>query len=121
MQKETKTCQNCHNGFVIEPDDFEFYAKMQVPAPTFCPECRNQRRFSWRNERNLYKRKDSLTGEDLISVYSPDKPFVIYSQKNWWSDNWNPMSYGCNYDFTKPFFLQFSELLKKSLLPRFPM
>ena len=37
-KSETKTCQNCKNDFIIEPDDFSFYEKMKVPAPTFCPE-----------------------------------------------------------------------------------
>ena len=60
MQSETKQCQNCKNDFTIEPDDFGFYEKMQVPAPTFCPDCRAQRRFAFRNERNFYKRECDL-------------------------------------------------------------
>lgn len=36
---ETKTCQNCKTRFTIEPEDFVFYEKIGVPAPTFCPEC----------------------------------------------------------------------------------
>ena len=113
MDQEIRNCQNCKKDFVIEPDDFAFYEKLKVPAPTFCPECRSQRRLSWRNERGLYKRKDNLTGEDVISVFSSDKPFVVYGHKNWWSDNWDPLSYGRNYDFTSPFFSQFRELLEK--------
>ena len=41
---ETKVCQNCKKDFVIEPDDFAFYEKMKVPAPTFCPDCRMTQR-----------------------------------------------------------------------------
>jgi len=29
MQPETKNCQNCKQGFTIEPEDFAFYEKMQ--------------------------------------------------------------------------------------------
>ena len=36
MMDETRVCQNCKKDFVIEPDDFLFYEKMKVPAPTFC-------------------------------------------------------------------------------------
>ena len=31
MNSETKTCQNCKQSFIIEPEDFEFYEKMKVP------------------------------------------------------------------------------------------
>jgi len=113
MEKENKICQSCKNKFTIESDDFAFYEKMKVPAPTFCPDCRSQRRMAWRNERSLYKRKDGLTGEDIISVFSPDKPFAVYGHENWWSDKWDPMDYGQGYDFAKPFFAQFRELMAK--------
>ena len=29
--------QNCKKEFTIEPEDFNFYEKIKVPAPTFCP------------------------------------------------------------------------------------
>jgi len=108
---ETKQCQNCHNSFVIDAQDFNFYEKINVPPPTFCPECREQRRIAFRNERSLYKRKCDLCGESVVSRVSPDKPYPMYCQKCWWSDKWNPLSYGRDYDFNKPFFEQFKELL----------
>jgi hypothetical protein len=54
MKEETRICQNCKNKFTINQEDFNFYKKIKVPPPTFCPECRFQRRLSWRNERSLY-------------------------------------------------------------------
>ena len=54
--KEVRVCQNCHQDFTIEEDDFSFYEKIKVPPPTFCPHCRLVRRLIWRNERSLYKR-----------------------------------------------------------------
>jgi len=65
----------------------------------------------WRNERILYKRKCDLCGEDTIGIYHSENYHTIYCQKCWWSDEWNPMSYGRDYDFTKPFFEQFKELM----------
>jgi len=108
-----KVCQNCKNQFTIEPEDFVFYEKIHVPAPTFCPECRMVRRMAWRNERALYKRKNDFSGEDIISVISSDKLYKIYDYHSWWSDNWDPMDYGTDYNFNKPFFEQFSDLLKR--------
>jgi len=82
-----------------------------VPPPTFCPDCREQRRIAFRNERALYKRKCDLCGESVVSRVSPDKSYPMYCQKCWWSDKWDPLSYGRDYDFSKPFFQQFKELL----------
>jgi len=113
MDLETKNCQNCKKDFVIEPDDFSFYEKMKVPAPTWCPECQLMRRLSFRNERMIYKRKESEGENDIISTFSTDKPVTVYSHDHWWSDSWSPLDYGKDYDFSKPFFVQISELIKR--------
>ena len=112
QNSEAKTCQNCKQDFTIEPEDFGFYKKINVPPPTFCPECQMQSLMMWRNERSLYKRKDE-SGKDIISIFSPDKPFKVYSKDYWWSDAWDPLDYGKEYDFSKPFFVQFKELLER--------
>jgi len=109
---ETRVCQNCKNSFNIEPDDFSFYEKIKVPPPTFCPECRRQRRFSWRNYINYYKRKCDLTGDSLISLYSEDSGIKVYSPKVWHSDKWSAFDYGMGYDFSRSFFEQYVDLLK---------
>ncbi len=111
MNAENKICQNCKQSFTIEPEDSDFYKKMGVPPPTFCPDCQMQRLMIWRNERSLYKRKDE-SGKDIISIFSADKPFTVYERKRWWADDWNPLDYGKEYDFSKPFFVQFRELLE---------
>ncbi|MCR4328207.1 MAG: hypothetical protein NUV53_01685, partial [Patescibacteria group bacterium] len=119
MSAETKTCQSCKSQFAIEPEDFTFYEKIKVPPPTFCWRCRMQRRNNWRNERSLYKRKCNAPGHDenIVSMYAPDSPYVIYDQKYWWGDGWDPLMYGTAYDFSKPFFSQFRDLLKQVPLP----
>ena len=109
MNPETKTCQNCRNEFIIEPDDFGFYEKIKVPPPTFCPDCRMQRRLAWRNDYVFYNRKCDLCKRDIISVYSPNNPQVIYCNTCWWSDKWDPKSYAKDFDFSKPFLEQFSD------------
>ncbi len=110
MEKQTKQCQNCQQDFIIEPADFEFYEKIKVPAPTFCPQCRLVFRLNWRNERTLYWRKCNLCGEKILAIYDKDAPFPVYCNKCWFSDKWDPMSYEQDYDFKKPFFEQIKEL-----------
>ena len=117
MDQETRQCQNCKREFRIEPEDFDFYEKMKVPPPTFCPECRIVRRMSWRNERTLYHRKCDATGKDIITMFAPEQPLVVYERDYWWSDKWDQLKSGREYDFKKPFFQQFRELIEKAPLP----
>jgi len=88
-QRESRKCQNCQQEFWIEPDDFTFYEKIKVPAPTWCPDCRQQRRYAWRNERVLYRRKCDLCGKSTVTIYSSNKPFKVYCPPCWWSDKWD--------------------------------
>ncbi|MEK7187352.1 MAG: hypothetical protein AAB691_00720 [Patescibacteria group bacterium] len=110
MNPETRQCQNCKNAFVIEAQDFEFYKKIDVSSPTWCPECRRQRRLAFRNERSLHHRMCDLCKKDIISRYPAEVPSPVYCPDCWRSDNWDPLDYGREYDFSKPFFLQFKEL-----------
>lgn len=107
--QETRVCQNCKVAFNIEADDFTFYEKIGVPPPTRCFSCRLQRRMLWRNERNYYRRTCDLCKKSIIAVYPADAPFPVYCHKCWWSDNWDPLSYGKDFDFTKTFFEQYRD------------
>lgn len=125
MNAQTQSCQSCKQSFVIESQDSKFYEKVsapqgrdlapggQVPPPTFCPDCRLQRRLAFRNERTIYKRACDLCKKEIISLYHQKSPFRVYCPPCWWSDSWDALSYGRDYDFSKPFFLQFQELMKE--------
>ena len=117
---ERKKCPGCGQEFAITDKDLEFYKKIspvfngtkyEIPAPTLCPDCRNQRRLTRRNERRLYKRKCDLTGRIMVSIYAPESPYVVYNQTDRWWDNWNAMDYGRDFDFARPFFQQFNDLM----------
>ena len=113
MKNETKNCQNCKKDFIVEPEDFNFYEKIKVPPPTFCPECRMIRRMAFRDYRVLYKRKSDKTGNIIFSVFHPSCLFKIWERDIWWSDAWNSLDYGKEIDFSKPFFEQMKELFLK--------
>lgn len=125
MTSITQTChQNPNHQFVITDDDQKFYKKMGVPLPTLCPDCRVQRRMSFRNFRKLYNRKCDLTGKQIISMYAPDPPeghtgppYNVYDLETWWSDQWDACDYAMLYDFHRSFFDQMGELMNK--VPRF--
>ena len=115
-----KTCKNCEKKFEVTEEDRKFLDKISpkingkqflIPDPTFCPDCRQQRRLCFRNENNLYKRECDLCGESIVSCYNSDSKFPVYCQKCWWSDKWDSFEYGRTFDFKRPFFDQFDELI----------
>ena len=109
-RSETKICQNCKQNFVIEPEDFDFYKKIDVPAPTFCPECRLIRRSNFRNENTLYKVKCDLCGEITFSMYSKEESLIVSCINCWLSDKWDGQEYRFDYNWKEPFFKQFKRL-----------
>ena len=113
MEAQTKICQNCKNKFDIEPEDFNFYEKMKVPPPTFCPLCRAQRRMAFRNERKLFKVKDAFTGQTIFSTYPTESGRKIITREAWFGDKWDGMEHGQDVDFSKPFLKQLHELEMK--------
>jgi len=112
-KNETKNCQNCKKDFTIEPEDFKFYEKIKVPPPTFCPECRLIRRLSWRNERSLFHDNCDFCKKKIFSSFPAERTFPVLCRDCWLSDAWDPIDYGKDYDFSKPFFQQFKELFDK--------
>ncbi len=113
MKEETRQCQNCKQDFIVDQEDFNFYKKMQVPAPTFCSLCRAQRRFAWRNERKLFKVKDFFNGKDIFSLFPAESKRKVVTQEEWLGDSWDGIEYGVDYDFSKSFFEQFFKLEQK--------
>ncbi|MFA5999680.1 MAG: hypothetical protein WC783_01735 [Candidatus Paceibacterota bacterium] len=116
QSSENRTCQSCKKDFTIEPEDFDFYEKMDVPPPTWCPECRMIRRLAYREDRPLYKDKCDKCGKDIISIFAPESSLYAYCSPCWWGDGWDASTYGKDYDFGKTFFEQFHELQK--VVPR---
>jgi len=51
-----------------------------------------------------------LSGRQIISVFSQDSPYKVYDQEEWWSDKWNGLDFGRDFDFSRTFADQFKEL-----------
>ena len=116
---EWKNCTVSGQEFPIYQSDLEFYDKISpvinekkysIPSPTLCPEEREARRFSRRNESKLYRRTCNASGKSIVSIYSEKSPYIVYDWKIWYSDQWNAMDYGRDYDFSKTFFENFDAL-----------
>lgn len=81
--------------------------------PTECPTCRHIHRGMFSAELLLHRRKSDLSGEPIISIFSEQKPFPVYSITEWWSDAWDGLQYGRPMNFSESFFPQFEELFKE--------
>ena len=117
-----KRCILCKNDFEIEKDDYRFYEKIGpiingekiiVDPPRECPSCRELRRWAYRNQSSLYKTKSALSGKEMISLYPADTKYTVYKEDEWWTDKWNALDYGQEYNFSRPFFEQFYDLQQK--------
>ena len=103
-------CQTCKQSFDITDWDQAFYKKIDAPEPVDCYHCRQQRRQAYRNERNLYNDQCDKCDKKMLSIYSEEKALPTYCSDCWWGDNWDPIEYGKDFDFSRPFFEQWNEL-----------
>jgi hypothetical protein len=137
-------CRNpwCKQPFEITPADLAFYEKVSpvfpstslpsatlrasgagngkkelIPPPTLCPPCRSQRRYAYRNERSLYRRSSSVSGQGIIALYAPEKPFPVYESQEWYGDRWDPRSFGRSFDFSRTFAEQYRDLQRVAPRP----
>lgn len=117
MQPEIKNCQNCKKDFTIETEDFNYYEKIKVPAPTWCPECRMLRRLNTVNATYLFYRNCDKCGKRTLSMYSPEQKITVYCQPCWWADDWDGAEHGIDYDPTRPFLAQLRELSDRTPYP----
>lgn len=112
MSDKELLCRRCSGSYLLRAEDLEFLSRYAIPSPTLCPACRQQRRASFRNSRNLYRRTCAESARLIVSLYSPDKVFKVFNTEHWWSDRWSALDYGREYNFSEPFFPQFEQLLR---------
>lgn len=118
-----KICRQCATNFEITSEDLTFYdsvspvfagTKYQIPQPTLCPDCRQQRRLALCNERYLYSGECGLCKKNTLTEYPPQRNQPIYCRECWHSDKWDARDYGNDFDFSRSFFEQIKELKGKT-------
>ncbi|MBI5151999.1 hypothetical protein HZA39_00530 [Candidatus Peregrinibacteria bacterium] len=112
-----RVCRITGKKFEITDKDLEFYQKMDVPPPTICPDERSRKRMTYRNERHLYKNTDCITGKEIISTFAPDSGYRNCEIGVWYSDKVDNFKHGRDFDFSRPFFDQFNDLMHDVTLP----
>jgi hypothetical protein len=120
-----QSCVQCRASYEVTDEDKAFLAKVSpviagqrqdIPAPTHCPSCRQRRRITFRNDSHYYRNTCHLCGKPVISIYSSDKTVPVLCNGCYWSDRWDPLAYGVEFDPTKSFFEQYGAM--RSRVPR---
>ena len=109
------SCSACGAQYEVSAQDTRFYEEMsptfdgkryQIPAPRCCPACRLQRRLAFRNQIYVYSRPSAATGKSIFSMFPENTSFPVFENEIWWSDSWDGLDYGREFDFSQPFFPQ---------------
>lgn len=66
----TSNCKYCKEEYPLYDIEKEALDKQWFSYPDFCPSCRFKLLYTFLNDRHLYRRKDSVTNEPLISTMS---------------------------------------------------
>ncbi len=118
-------CANSGDDFLFTEDERKFREKISptfagqkfpLPEPTISPAERVKRKCSHRNEQYLHRAKSCFSGKPLVSIYPENFAGKICSRDEWFSDQWEGVDFGQDFDFSKPFFQNFAELQAK--IPR---
>ncbi len=113
---ETKICVDCKEGFTIDSGDLILYEKIGLKSPKKCFECRVKQYLAFFVFGKFRKGISNFSGESLITVIPENARYPIYKSHEWWSDSWDPLSFGQEYNSNRPFFEQLKELQEK--IPR---
>lgn len=108
-----KICEVGNHPFQLSDADISAYAKFGCEPLPICFPHQHQWRLAFRNDRFLHRRKCDLTGASIISMYPQDAPYKVYEREAWFSDKWDPLSYGREFDFSRGFFEQFAQLQRE--------
>lgn len=108
-----KICEDCNKEFIISDEEINMYKKVGIELPTLCFFCRVKLHLSFWLFGKFRKGKSDLSGKDLITILPENTRYPVYSLKEWYSDKWDAMDYGMDYDFSESFFKQLQALQEK--------
>ncbi len=108
-----RTCRFSGEKFYVRLEDIQFYKRIRVPLPTLSPAERCRRRLANMDVHSLFKVPSAYSGELIIAAYPPQTPFKIYEHQVWFSDKWDPLGFGRNWDESKNFMSQFEKLRRE--------
>lgn len=110
---ENKICIDCHSEFQITERELNQYQKVDIRVPDICVSCRWKQHMAFWSFGKFHTSTSDLSGERFITNLPEHARYPIYTSKEWWSDVWDPIDYGQDYDPKRSFFDQLKELQEK--------
>jgi len=75
-------CKHCSDEFALYDIEKDALDKQGFKYPDICAKCRFRMLYSYLNDRHLYHREDSLSGDKVVSIYSADYSWdIVEAQK----------------------------------------
>lgn len=91
-------CAECKKNYLVTPNEFGFYRRLEIPIPRLCPDCRHTRRFQARGPNRLWHRRcmcdyaiynntvkhmhhpEGRCPNEFETSYPPDRPEIVYCE-----------------------------------------
>ena len=101
---ENRICEHCNQNFTITEGELSAYQRVGIELPTLCFFCRVKLHLSFWPFGKFRRGQSDLSGENLITVLPEKSRYPIYTLSEWYSDKWDAMDFGVDYDPRASFF-----------------
>ncbi|PJC38589.1 hypothetical protein CO044_04135, partial [Candidatus Peregrinibacteria bacterium CG_4_9_14_0_2_um_filter_38_9] len=75
------SCEECGKNYKIVSLELSLSRKMKIPLSKKCADCRQKDLSRFKNPKKLFDRNCSNCAEKIVSVYSSDRPEMVYCEK----------------------------------------
>lgn len=110
-------CVLTGDSFEISEAEVDYCRRFSLPLPVLSPRERLRELAVWRNRVHLFKSTCAITNKQILSMVPPEVGFSVCDISVWNSDDWDPLEFGRDYDFSRPFFDQWIELARSVPMP----
>ncbi|MCX6807603.1 MAG: hypothetical protein NTZ80_02250 [Patescibacteria group bacterium] len=110
-------CRQTGKTFVVSEAEKKYCADNDLPMPTIHPNERMRILCLFRNRQYLYNSICDYSKKPILSYIPPEKNLKVYEVDIWNSDVWDGLEYGRDFDFNRPFFEQFADMLREMPWP----
>ena len=108
-----RICEHCKKGYSITEIEESLSKKIGVELSSICSDCLARQHLSFWLFGKFRKIKSDYSGESLVTVLPEKNRYPIYSLKEWFSDKWEGLDYGIDYNPEESFFLRLQKLQEK--------
>ena len=113
----TRICALSGEVFEISEREQAYCEEHAIPFPQAAPRERFRNMFAFGSLTHLFQTQCAVSGKRLLSFVPPEIGRPVMDVGIWSEDSWDSASYGVAYNFSRPFFEQFRELLYRVPLP----